>query len=189
MIPENEVIALPPTAERVGRELSRWFGNSDFATRPKEALTPRETSRRVDWARVDALPVDARGLSRRRSGWDSAGSHWRSRSRSISCACLRLPVSIIAISLTAPSKPRASANSSSDCSAPPQCSAGRSGGRHTIAIITCIRTSPRTCTRPVQHGFFWSHMGWFMSHKHFAADLIAGEGSAQVSGAAVPGSL
>jgi stearoyl-CoA desaturase (delta-9 desaturase) len=24
---------------------------------------------------------------------------------------------------------------------------------------------------PVQHGFFWSHMGWFMSHKHFAADL------------------
>jgi stearoyl-CoA desaturase (delta-9 desaturase) len=24
---------------------------------------------------------------------------------------------------------------------------------------------------PAQHGFFWSHMGWFMSHKHFAADL------------------
>src|SRR5580658_5121932 len=24
---------------------------------------------------------------------------------------------------------------------------------------------------PVQHGFFWSHMGWFMSHKHFLADL------------------
>src|SRR5258708_5270091 len=24
---------------------------------------------------------------------------------------------------------------------------------------------------PVQHGFFWSHMGWFMSQQHFEADL------------------
>jgi stearoyl-CoA desaturase (Delta-9 desaturase) len=24
---------------------------------------------------------------------------------------------------------------------------------------------------PVQHGFFWSHMGWFMSHEYVAADL------------------
>jgi stearoyl-CoA desaturase (delta-9 desaturase) len=24
---------------------------------------------------------------------------------------------------------------------------------------------------PVQHGFFWSHMGWFMSQRHFEADL------------------
>jgi stearoyl-CoA desaturase (delta-9 desaturase) len=24
---------------------------------------------------------------------------------------------------------------------------------------------------PVQHGFLWSHMGWFMSHKHDLADL------------------
>ncbi len=24
---------------------------------------------------------------------------------------------------------------------------------------------------PVQHGFLWSHMGWFMSRRHFAADF------------------
>jgi len=24
---------------------------------------------------------------------------------------------------------------------------------------------------PLQHGFLWSHMGWFMSHQHFVADL------------------
>src|SRR3977135_3111186 len=30
---------------------------------------------------------------------------------------------------------------------------------------------PEDVHSPVQHGFFWSHMGWFMSHKHFAADL------------------
>ena len=87
------------------------------------------------------------------------------------CACLRSRASIIAISRIARSRPRASGNSSSACWAPRPCSAGRSGGPPIIAIITCIPTSPRTCIRPVQHGFFWSHMGWFMSHKHFAADL------------------
>jgi stearoyl-CoA desaturase (Delta-9 desaturase) len=30
---------------------------------------------------------------------------------------------------------------------------------------------PEDIHSPVQQGFFWSHMGWFMSHKHFAADL------------------
>jgi len=35
MTPENEIAVEPPTAERVGRELSRWFGNSDFTTRPQ----------------------------------------------------------------------------------------------------------------------------------------------------------
>jgi len=30
---------------------------------------------------------------------------------------------------------------------------------------------PEDVHSPLQHGFFWSHMGWFMSHKHGAADL------------------
>ncbi|MGD0502743.1 MAG: acyl-CoA desaturase [Steroidobacteraceae bacterium] len=30
---------------------------------------------------------------------------------------------------------------------------------------------PEDVHSPIQHGFFWSHMGWFMSHKHFVADL------------------
>src|SRR5579862_6547826 len=30
---------------------------------------------------------------------------------------------------------------------------------------------PEDVHSPGQHGFFWSHMGWFMSHKHFVADL------------------
>src|SRR6202165_5585267 len=34
---------------------------------------------------------------------------------------------------------------------------------------------PEDVHSPVQHGFFWSHMGWFMSHKHFAADLSRAE--------------
>ena len=35
MTPENEIV-LTPAAERVSRELSRWFDHSDFASRAKE---------------------------------------------------------------------------------------------------------------------------------------------------------
>jgi hypothetical protein len=47
MTPENEIMVEPPTVERVGRELSRWFGNSDFATRTPEATLARESGRHV----------------------------------------------------------------------------------------------------------------------------------------------
>jgi stearoyl-CoA desaturase (delta-9 desaturase) len=30
---------------------------------------------------------------------------------------------------------------------------------------------PEDIHSPVQHGFLWSHMGWFMSSKYFVADL------------------
>lgn len=30
---------------------------------------------------------------------------------------------------------------------------------------------PRDVHSPVQHGFFWSHMGWFMCREHFVADM------------------
>ena len=53
MTPENEIVIEPPAVERVGRELLRWFGNSDFATRSIEPVTPRDSgSRHTDWARV-----------------------------------------------------------------------------------------------------------------------------------------
>src|SRR5882757_7990485 len=55
MTPENEIVAEQPAAERVGVELSRWFGNSDFGTRSKSAapqVRRPESARRIDWARV-----------------------------------------------------------------------------------------------------------------------------------------
>src|ERR1700678_736660 len=51
MTPENEIVIEPPTAVRVGRELSRWFGNSDFATRPREPAL-KDAGKHIDWARV-----------------------------------------------------------------------------------------------------------------------------------------
>src|SRR5580698_8357220 len=52
MTPENEIILPPPAAERVSRELSRWFDHSDFASRAKAPPAVTEAGRRVDWARV-----------------------------------------------------------------------------------------------------------------------------------------
>ncbi len=52
MPPENESIVLPPTAERVSRELSRWFDHSELATRPKPGLAVRDPAKRIDWVRV-----------------------------------------------------------------------------------------------------------------------------------------
>ena len=51
MTPENEIVVMPPT-ERVGQELSRWFGNSDFAARSKDARRVWTSVGDVDWARV-----------------------------------------------------------------------------------------------------------------------------------------
>ena len=52
MTPENEILIEPPTAERVHRELSRWFGNGDFEARRRETAAPRDTGRHVEWTRV-----------------------------------------------------------------------------------------------------------------------------------------
>ena len=51
MTPENEIVIEPSTSVRVGHELSRWFGNSDFATRPREPAL-LESGHHIDWARV-----------------------------------------------------------------------------------------------------------------------------------------
>src|ERR1700685_2224949 len=52
MTPENEIAVEPPPAERMSRELSRWFGTGDFTARPRSAILPRESGRHTDWARV-----------------------------------------------------------------------------------------------------------------------------------------
>ncbi len=62
MTPENEV-SMPPTAERVGRELSRWFDHSELATRPQQTMLAPEGAQRVDWVRVAPFLAHACRLS------------------------------------------------------------------------------------------------------------------------------
>ena len=52
MTPENEIAIEPPAVERVGMELSRFFGTNNFETRPKEIEKLREVGNHVDWARA-----------------------------------------------------------------------------------------------------------------------------------------
>ena len=72
MTPENEMPS-PPTAERVSRELSRWFDHRELADPPEG--NPRYRGMpagAIDWVRVAAFPGDARRVPRR----DLGGLSW-----------------------------------------------------------------------------------------------------------------
>ncbi len=72
------------------------------------------------------------------------------------------------------------------CWAPPPCSAARSGGLRTTAITTPFSDQPsRTVHSPVQRGFLWSHMGWFLSRRHFATRPVPRTRPAALPGAAL----
>ena len=68
MTPENEIMVEPPAALRVGRELSRWFGNSDLAARTNEAALLAKLRPPCRLGAGRALPADACCLSRRHLG-------------------------------------------------------------------------------------------------------------------------
>ena len=92
----------------------------------------------------------------------------RSPSRSTRCGCSRSPGSTTATSRTAPFAPRAPRSSRSRCSAPPACSGARCGGHRSIGTTTRTPTTPDDAHSAHQHGFFWSHVGWFLARESFA---------------------
>ena len=61
----------------------------------------------------------------------------------------------------------------------------RSGGPRTIATTTPASDKPQDTHSPVQHGFLWAHMGWFLSRRHFHPDLRKRPRPAAVSGTAL----
>jgi stearoyl-CoA desaturase (delta-9 desaturase) len=167
---QDSQIGTPPVAVRVGRELSRWFDNRDFATRTPDAGVPQEVARRTDWARM--IPF--------------LGMH---------LACLAVFVvgfSWIALAVTATLYVvrmfaitgfyhRYFSHRSFKTSRVGQFIFG-------ILGASAVQRGPiwwaahhrhhhvhsdkvEDVHSPVQHGFFWSHMGWFMSNKYFVADM------------------
>ncbi len=154
MSAENEILVEPPTAERVGRELSRWFGNSDFATRARETAVHRDAGRHVDWARVlPFLLMHAACLAVIWVGFSWVALCVTAGALSASHVRHHRFLSSLFFSPHA-SRLRASDNSYSDCWAPRPCSAGPYGGRHTIATTMCTRISRMTCTRRCSTDFF-----------------------------------
>ena len=65
-------------------------------------------------------------------------------------------------------------------------SRARCGGPRITATTTSTPTSPRTSTRRVQRGFWWSHIGWILVARHKATDYDAHQGLRELPRAAVP---
>src|SRR3984893_5515150 len=169
MTPENEIVIETPTAVRVGHELSRWFGNSDFATRPAEAVSP-ESGRHIDWARV--LPFLMMHVACLAVIW--VGFSWIALSVTIALYVVRM------FAITG-FYHRYFSHRSFKTSRVGQFIFGMLGAsavqRGPIWWAAHHRhhhvhsDKPADVHSPAQHGFLWSHMGWFLSNKHFAPDL------------------
>ena len=169
MTPENELL-LPPTAERVGRELSRWFDHSELSTRPKEPAVPQAPARGMDWARI--TPFLAMHAACFAVIW--VGFSW---------AALAVTLGLYVVRMFAITGfyHRYFSHRTFKTSRAGQFIFGLLGAsavqRGPIWWAAHHRhhhvysDKPEDVHSPAQHGFFWSHMGWFMSHKHFVADL------------------
>src|SRR6202035_5437357 len=163
MTQENEVVIEPPPAVRVGHEFSRWFGNSDSATRPRETAL-LESGHHIDWARV--LPFLSMHAACLAVIW--VGFSW---------AALAVTIALYLVRMFAITGfyHRYFSHRSFKTSRVGQFVFGMLGAsavqRGPIWWAAHHRhhhvhsDKPEDVRSPVQHSFFWSHMGWFMSHK------------------------
>ena len=173
MTPENEVVArdalpreaAPARAERVGREILRWFGNSDFSTRPADI----DTRPGVDWFRV--VPFFLMHAICFAAFW--VGFSWIALTVTIILYVLRMfaitgfyhryfahrtfrthrVVQFAFACIGAASVQRG-----------PLWWAAHHRNHHINADTVADPHSPQV------HGFLWSHMGWFLTSDGFRTD-------------------
>jgi stearoyl-CoA desaturase (delta-9 desaturase) len=170
--PQLAALGTPPLSAlvRFSQELSRYFNNRTFASHETALEAPVENSRRIDWARAVpfllvhaiCLFVFAVGFS-----WTAFGV----------CVALYL-VRMFAITgfyhryfshrtfkTTRAGQLIFGILGASAAQRGPIWWAAHHRHHHHYS------DRPEDVHSPVQHGFFWSHMGWFLSKKFFAADL------------------
>jgi len=170
MTAENEIASLPPTTERVNRELSRWFGSSDSAACSKHSPAASDVNRRIDWKRVTPfLLLHATCLA---VIW--VGFSWTALAVAVALYLLRMFAitgfyhryfSHRAFKTSRAGQLVFGLLGASAVQRGPIWWAAHHRHHHRYS------DQPEDVHSPLQHGFFWSHMGWFMSHKHGAADL------------------
>jgi stearoyl-CoA desaturase (delta-9 desaturase) len=165
-----ELAALPTPAERFALELSRYFNNRTFASNDDARIEAKETSRSIDWARaipfflVHAICLFAFAV----------GFSWVAFSVGVALYVLRM------FAITG-FYHRYFSHRTFKTSRAGQFIFGLLGAsaaqRGPIWWAAHHRhhhhhsDRPEDVHSPVQHGFWWSHMGWFLSKKYFAADL------------------
>ena len=168
MPPPDEV--LPSPAMRIAREFSRYFNNRTFASHENAQLAPLETSRSIDWARVvPFLLMHAICLL-----VFVVGFSW---------AAFIVGVVLYLVRMFAITGfyHRYFSHRTFKTSRAGQFIFGLLGAsaaqRGPIWWAAHHRhhhhysDRPEDVHSPVQHGFWWSHMGWFLSKKYFQADL------------------
>ena len=170
MTPENEITVQPPAVDRVGLELSRWFGSGELTTRPKELAVPRERARHVDWARV--LPFLLMHAACLAVIW--VGFSW---------VALGLTVALYLVRMFAITGfyHRYFSHRTFKTSRIGQFVFGLLGAsavqRGPIWWAAHYRHHHAYSDRdddvhsPLRRGFAWSHMGWFLSKRYFVADM------------------
>jgi len=157
---------------RVGNELSRWFDNRDFASRQPPGTTPPPEldSRRTDWARM--IPFILMHAVCLAVFW--VGFSWIALAVTVILYFVRM------FAITGFYHRYFSHRTFKTSRV----------GQFIFGILgaSAVQRGPiwwaahhrhhhvhsdkaEDVHSPVQHGFFWSHMGWFMSSKHFVADL------------------
>ncbi len=169
MTSENE-IAMDAPGQRVNREISRWIGNNDFSTRPKDVEALRDAGNHVNWLR--ALPFFLLHAACLGVIW--VGVSWFAFGAAVFMYVIRM------FAITG-FYHRYFSHRTFKTSRVAQFIFGVWGA-------TAVQRGPiwwaahhrhhhvhadkiDDVHSPVQHGFWWSHMLWFLSDKHFAADL------------------
>jgi len=172
MSQQSESLQQSPTVMRVGHELSRWFDNRNIASRqtPDAAPPPDQEARRTDWARM--IPFILMHAVCLTVFW--VGCSWVALAATITLYLVRM------FAITGFYHRYFSHRTFKTSRV----------GQFIFGILgaSAVQRGPiwwaahhrhhhvhsdkvEDVHSPVQHGFFWSHMGWFMSSKHFVADL------------------
>jgi hypothetical protein len=177
---EDHLVARPSPVATVGSELGRWFDNREFASRaPSGGAQARPQSRRVAWARVvPFLAMHAVCLA----------VIWVGFSR----VALAVTIGLYVVRMFAITGfyHRYFSHRTFKTSRAAQFAFGLLGAsavqRGPIWWAAHHRHHHAHSDKPddvhsPQHSFLWSHMGWFMSSEHFAADpsaaqLLRGDG-------------
>ena len=169
-----QAVALPAPAltaiERFVHELSRYFNNRTFVSHESALLAPVENSRRIDWTR--AIPfflMHAVCLF-----VFVVGFSWIAFTVGVALYVVRM------FAITG-FYHRYFSHRTFKTSRAGQFVFGLLGAsaaqRGPIWWAAHHRhhhrysDQPEDVHSPLQHGFWWSHMGWFLSKKYFAADL------------------
>jgi stearoyl-CoA desaturase (delta-9 desaturase) len=166
MATNPEFPAEQTASKRIGRELNRWFGATDFAAQPQET----EEANGIDWFRaVPFLLMHAICLFA-----FIVGFSW---------VALGVTVILYLVRMFAITGfyHRYFSHRTFKTSRAGQFIFGLLGAsavqRGPIWWAAHHRhhhvhsDKPDDVHSPLQHGFLWSHVGWFMSRQHFAADF------------------